>query len=58
MFGLSEISWLNFLFVDLVVCLCLDIVISICVCLISREKYSINKIRQKKSLSGVEANNE
>lgn len=29
---------------------------SICVCCISGEKDSINKLRKKKSLSGVEAN--
>ena len=56
MFGLSEIAWLDFLFVDVIVCLCLDIMMSICVCCMSGEKDSINKLRKKKSLSGVESN--
>lgn len=56
MFGLSEICWSDFMIVDAVVCLCFDFVMSICVCCFSSDKDSINKVRKKKSFSGVEAN--
>lgn len=53
MFGLSEISWSDFLIVNVVVCVCIDIVMSVCVCFLFGDKDSINKVRKKKSLSEV-----
>jgi hypothetical protein len=53
MFGLSEISWSDFLIVNVVVCVCVNIVMSVCVCFLFGDKDSINKVRKKKSLSEV-----